>query len=134
MYRAEFIAKSSIVKDAKEYDQLGQWVKEATKTNVKFELLWKGSTDGFKAATFHTKCNNKGPTLTVIKSQHDKVFGGFTSEQWTSANEYKKDPTAFIYSLTRGGKYAQQLNGNSIDDDPGCGPIFGDNGRGYHDI
>lgn len=24
----------------------------------------------------------KGPTLTIIKSEHDKVFGGFTKQSW----------------------------------------------------
>ena len=101
---------------------------EANNTNVKFELLWKGSRDGYQAETFHTKCDNQGPTLTVIKSEHDKVFGGFTSVPWTSANKLINDPTAFIYSLTRMGKYAKQLNENSICDDPSCGPTFGCNG------
>lgn len=113
------------------------WVEEATKTNVKFELLWKGSRDGFKAATFHSMCNNKGPTVTVIKSEHDKVFGGFTSESWgfagTGNYQYKHDPTAFIYSLTNKGKYAQQLNQNSILDYHNCGPVFGLDG-GFCDI
>ena len=29
-------------------------------------LLFKGSRDGFKAENFHEKCDNKGPTLTLI--------------------------------------------------------------------
>ena len=127
---------SGILKDLTQIAQLHQWVKESTKTNVKFELLWKGTRDGFKAATFHSKCDKKGPTLTVIKSQHDKVFGGFTSESWgfagTGDPQSKKDHTAFIYSLTRNGKYAQQRNDNSIRDYSGFGPMFGcapSNGR-----
>jgi hypothetical protein len=101
---------------------------------VKFELLWKGSRDGFKAATFHTKCNNQGPTLTVIKSQHDKVFGGFTSVPWTSAGACKQDSTAFIYSLTRMEKYAKQLNSDSIVDSGSYGPSFGCDPRCGYDI
>ena len=129
---------SGILKDLTQIAQLHQWVKESTKTNVKFELLWKGTRDGFKAATFHSKCDKKGPTLTVIKSQHDKVFGGFTSESWgfagTGDPQSKKDHTAFIYSLTRKGKYAQQRNDNSICDNSGYGPIFGYDGNSYCDI
>jgi len=111
-------------------------VKESINSNVTFKLLWKGSTDGFKAATFHSKCNNQGPTLTIIKSEHDRVFGGFTSVSWGFAGtkkdgENRKDTTAFIYSLTHGGKYAQQLNDNSIWDDYEFGPIFGYNGDWY---
>ena len=126
------IASSSIVSDKAHSEKLHTWVKESMNSNVSFKLLWKGSTDGFKAATFHTKCDNQGPTLTVIKSQHDRVFGGFTSVPWTSSGKCKKDATAFIYSLTHGGKYAQQRNDNSIVDDCIFGPIFGS--AGYYDI
>ena len=63
---------------------LNKWVSETRKEKVKFELLWKGSRDGFGASTFHTKCDKKGPTLTVVKSEHDKVFGGYTSLNWES--------------------------------------------------
>ncbi len=131
-YSPELLKNSGILKDLTQLAQLHQWVKESTKTNVTFELLWKGTRDGFGAATFHSKCDNKGPTLTVIKSQYDKVFGGFTSESWgfagTGSPQNKKDTTAFIYSLTRNGKYAQQLNDNSIRDRADCGPIFGYDG------
>ena len=102
IFRPELLASSSIVKDIKEYERLQKWVVEVKNTNVKFELLWKGTRDDFKAATFHSKCDKKGPTLTVIKSEHDKVFGGFTSESWGFAppgkDQCKRDPTAFIYS------------------------------------
>ena len=113
-------------------------MEESINKQVKFELLWQGSRDGFTADKFHTNCNNKGPTVTVIKSEHDQIFGGFTSESWGFAGSTakggvnKKDPTAFIYSLSKEVKCAHQLNDNSIRDDPRCGPIFGDNG--YHDI
>ena len=117
------------MKDLTHVELLHKWVEEAVKTKVKFELLWKGSRDGFKAATFHSKCDGKGATVTVIKSQHDQIFGGFTSESWgfagTGDPKDKKDPTAFIYSLTKKGKYAQQKNDNSILDNPNWGPMFG---------
>ena len=121
------------MKDNAQGEKLHTWVKESIKSNVTFKLLWKGSTDGFGEATFHTKCDKQGPTLTVIKSQHDRVFGGFTSVPWTGSREYKKDTTAFIYSLTHGGKYAQQRNDDSICDSSSCGPIFG-RASGYNDI
>ena len=109
-------------------------MEESINKQVKFELLWQGSRDGFTAAKFHANCNNKGPTVTVIKSNYDQIFGGFTSESWGFAGSTakqgvnKKDPTAFIYSLSKEVKCAEQLNDNSIQDYPGCGPIFGFNG------
>ena len=117
------------MKELTDTELLHKWVEEAVKKKVKFELLWKGTRDGFKASDFHTRCDKKGPTVTVIKSQHDKIFGGFTSESWGFAGsgdpQNKHDATAFIYSLTRKEKYAQQLNSNSIGDYSDRGPIFG---------
>ena len=48
-----------------------------------FERLMRASVDGFDASTFHSKCDNKGPTLTIVKV-HDRVFGGFTHHSWSS--------------------------------------------------
>ena len=41
-------------------------------------LLYRGSRDGFGVDNFHRLCDNKGNTLTVVKSTKDNVFGGFT--------------------------------------------------------
>ena len=47
--------------------------------DVNFQLLYKASQDGWTAANFHTKCDNKGATITLIKSEFGKTFGGFTT-------------------------------------------------------
>ena len=36
--------------------------------NGESTLLFRGSQDGFRAKLFHNKCDNKGPTLTIIRS------------------------------------------------------------------
>ena len=72
---------SSLIKEA-EADLLNKWVFEAVGGNLRYDLLWKGSRDGFTASAFHSKCNGKGATLTVIMSEHQKLFGGYTSESW----------------------------------------------------
>ncbi len=46
-------------------------------------LLYRASADGNKPADFHRCCDNKGPTLVVIKSE-DYIFGGYTSRSWES--------------------------------------------------
>ena len=47
----------------------------------KWRLLFRASRDGFAAAAFHSKCDNKGPTVTIVKSGNN-IFGGFTEESW----------------------------------------------------
>ena len=48
-----------------------------------WRLLFRASRDGFAALAFHFKCDNKGPTITVVKSGGN-IFGGFTENAWTS--------------------------------------------------
>ena len=48
----------------------------------KWRLLFRASQDGFAALAFHSKCDNKGPTVTIVKSGNN-IFGGFTEVSWT---------------------------------------------------
>ena len=48
-----------------------------------WRLLFRASRDGFAALAFHSKCDNKGPTVTVVKSSGN-IFGGFTGNAWKS--------------------------------------------------
>jgi hypothetical protein len=69
--------------------------------NKSFSLLWRGSRDGFDAAAFHRLCDGKANTVTVIKNTNGFIFGGFTSNPWSSLDiGYQKDSTAFLFSLT----------------------------------
>ncbi len=95
-------------------------------------LLYRATRDGFTSQAFHSKCDGKEKTITIIKNNLDYVFGGFASSAWNSSNNYINDPNAFLFSLIRNGvsfkdkftvKNAQYaLQGNS-----GYGPIFGGN-------
>ncbi|CAF0933327.1 unnamed protein product [Rotaria sordida] len=67
--------------------------------NQKWGLIYKASRDGFDAATFHSYCDNQGPTMTIILSNNNYLFGGYTSIPWTSDDSYKNDPTAFLFTL-----------------------------------
>ena len=46
--------------------------------------LWRGSRDGFRCYDFHRLCDDRGKTLTVIKTTEGSVFGGFTDISWQS--------------------------------------------------
>jgi outer membrane murein-binding lipoprotein Lpp len=43
-----------------------------------FNLLWRGSRDGFTAKEFHRRCDGRTNTLTLILDTDGNVFGGFT--------------------------------------------------------
>ena len=52
-------------------------MKEWTDEDVRFDLLFRGTRDGFTSESFISKCVNQGPTVFIVKSEKGKVFGGF---------------------------------------------------------
>ncbi|CAH3143472.1 unnamed protein product, partial [Pocillopora meandrina] len=46
-----------------------------------WKRCWRASVDGWASTTFHSKCDNKGPTLTIIHVGL-YIFGGYTSTSW----------------------------------------------------
>ena len=53
----------------------------------KWRLLFRASRDGFAAENFHSKCDNMGPTVTIVRSG-SSIFGGFTEAQWQTPSNY----------------------------------------------
>ena len=45
--------------------------------------LFQASRDGSSSESFHSKCDNKGPTVTIVNSVNS-IFGGFTDVPWMS--------------------------------------------------
>ncbi len=67
---------NSIGKYDSKYDsqiiRTGDWnflVEYINVPNCRFELIFRASRDGFNGQAFHSKCDNKGPTLVIIKSK-----------------------------------------------------------------
>ena len=78
------------------------WIKETiNKEKIKFKLIFKMSENGTKSEDFHKTCDNQGPTLTLVKTTKNKIFGGFTPLNWLSEGGGTNDPTnqTFIFSL-----------------------------------
>ena len=46
-----------------------------------WKLCWRASQDGWAADTFHSLCDEKGPTITIVKVGR-YIFGGYTSVSW----------------------------------------------------
>jgi hypothetical protein len=66
------------------FQEHSDFFKECFENRV-FELkrIFRASENEFSIAKFHEKCDNKGPTLIVAKSeQYEKIFGGFISINW----------------------------------------------------
>ena len=50
----------------------------------RFVRCWRAKTDGWAASTFHSNCDGKGPTVTIIKVG-SYIFGGYTDLSWSSS-------------------------------------------------
>ncbi len=66
-------------------------------------LLYRATRDGFNASSFHRKCDSVSKTITIIKTDSNYVFGGFTSAYWNSIDDWVSDEKAFLFSLRRNG-------------------------------
>ena len=47
----------------------------------RFVRCWHAKTDGWAASTFHSNCDGKGPTVTIIQVG-SYIFGGYTDKSW----------------------------------------------------
>ena len=103
------IIDSSIInKEGEKQELIIKWIKEKiNKDNINFEKIFTMSLNGNSSKEFHTYCDNKGPTLTIIKTTENKIFGGFTPLNWDSISGSKIDDDAktFIFSLNLMKKY-----------------------------
>ncbi|CDW80390.1 tldc domain-containing protein [Stylonychia lemnae] len=72
---------------------------------LRFQMIYKGTRDGFSSKVFHQFCNTQGPTISFILNEFGYVFGGYASVHWNSNNQYVSDDKAFLFSLTRKSKH-----------------------------
>ena len=90
----------------------------------KFNLLYKGSTDGDSAADFHSKCDDAEKTLVIVEDNYGNRFGGFTTQDWGGQYMQKKDDDAFIFSIDKNKAYDVIQGQNAIGCYPNFGPVF----------
>ena len=90
------------------------------------------SKDGGVGSVFHTNCNNKGPTVTVVRSSSGHLFGAVAANSWTSPSAHVSSPDSFLFCLDCAGerdtpRKLAQLPGktNAMYDVGSYGPTFG---------
>lgn len=76
---------------------LSKWLPQSDK---KWQLLYKCPSTGFDSKEFHNKCDNQGPTVTLIQYNKQFLFGGFTRAPWSTTNDkVVHDEMAFLFTL-----------------------------------
>ena len=65
-------------------NSLYNWLAPVTKGVFSlWKRCWRTSVDGWAASTFHSRCDGKGPTVTIIRVGK-YIFGGYTSRSGAS--------------------------------------------------
>jgi hypothetical protein len=97
---------------------------------LQFSLLnlFDSSVNGDRASEFHSKCDYKYNTISLIETTNGHRFGGYTSECFESPNDYfdKKDNLSFVFSLDKMRIYDVIKGKYAISCDKNYGPYFRD--------
>jgi hypothetical protein len=65
-------------------------------------MLYCGSLHGWKAVDFHSRCDNKGPTIVLFKIKDGDCIGGYTKAKWSSPHDgiFIEDSYAILFNMT----------------------------------
>ncbi|RIB09366.1 hypothetical protein C2G38_2251431 [Gigaspora rosea] len=100
-----FVNLSSIIND-EHFAEISSWIDrcssiyDVTKIPYKFNLLLRGSRDGFTRETFHRLCDNIPCTVVVIKINNtNEILGGYNPLVWNKQGKDFATTNSFIFSL-----------------------------------
>ena len=102
---------SKIIEDNINYNKtLKNWINPNKK--IKSELLYRMSRDGIEYSTFHKLCDNKGPTIILVKLIDGDILGIYTPINWDINGSWKSDTDMFAFSLTENNKSNKNYENN----------------------
>ena len=118
-----------IIKKEEQYNLIHDFI---DKNKIfKFKLLYKGTEDGDTIGIFHKKCDNQGPTISIIESTDGHIFGGYTSKSWNTNNKSDvPDPDSFLFNINIKKKYGVSNNKGILNNTYICN--FGDSS--FHEL
>ena len=111
--KEKYININKIFKDSniiKNYDEKKLILSWLNKAFIKTNLLFNSKYDGDLLSTFFKKVANKFPTLIIIKSKNNFIFGGYTSIVWKCDGIWYIDKNSFIFSFYTKKKYEVKNN------------------------
>jgi hypothetical protein len=123
-YRNFYLNNETIVKPGS-FRIINNWINRLKKLD--FELLYKASINGDCAENFHKNCDGYYPTVTIIKSKNNNIFGGYISVPFLSIYKPFLDETAFLFSLTKNQKFRIKNKEFPVSNSRLFGPHFGIN-------
>jgi hypothetical protein len=117
------------------------WVARKNNINISllpiysFKLLHRGLDDGMNVDEFHENCDEKGPTLVVIKIKNSRdIIGGYNPFSWSSSGCWKVTNKSFIFSF-KNGSFRNNILSRVRDQHTAIHDNFNRNvGFGYRDL
>ena len=125
---AENLKSKEILLDEEEKKMVCDWILKQMKSEgkkIEMNLLYRLTKNGDSSSNFHSYCNSKGYTLSLIRNTKGYRCGGFTSQSWGSRGSNVNDVNAFIFSLDYKEQYFTYEGMNAINDNSSYGPSFG---------
>ena len=117
---------SLIVSKKEDVQLLKEWISPNKK--ISFNLIYRATRDGDTINDFHRMCDDKSPTICIMKTPKGYIFGGYTTALFNSKENEElklKDDKAFVFSLNKREKYKTQDESRSILISPKHLIIFG---------
>lgn len=127
------IGPTDIIECEEHWSLLRNWISGKLKKQSNgffFNKIFKAKEDGFSSNSFIKRVEGKSPTLIILKNNHEKILGGFTSIAWKTPKKTidfldDKSKTSFIFSLNLMKKFDLKDNSIAICHSICSGPIFG---------
>lgn len=91
---------------------------------VKYDLLYRASRDGFSPSAFHKKCDGTTYTVTIVSLKNSLVLCGFTTQSW-DGHQFKEDSYARLVNLNYERLYKPRHPSKAIYASPEQFPVFG---------
>ena len=63
-------------------------------------ICYRGSENGYSSQAFHKACDNKGPTVTLVRAGNN-VFGGYTDKSWNGNTGWINTKNAFLFQANK---------------------------------
>ena len=90
---------------------------------IKLSLLFRASRDGDTIKAFHDRVDGISPTISLIETKTNYIFGGFTDHAWDSKSGCVKTNNTFMFSFNKKKIYIGK-NGGQIHCANDYGPWF----------
>lgn len=115
--------KCRLLTDEKQVELVEKWISPSK--FFKCKLIYDAKENGDKVSTFHSLCDNKGATLTIIATNDNKIFGGYLSMSFSENSGWIHDEKAFVFSLNYNEKYESLDTTYTFYGGKDRGPTFG---------